>query len=539
MQNRYDKILIDAVDYQLDDKKSLAHIIGFESYDLVHLNIPETIKAYDKTYKVVSIKERAFFNNVYLEGVTIPPSIDRIEEFAFFRSSIQKVIFLDRTEFDSLTLSQGCFSECQRLIDVKLPDVLEHIPDFAFHLCLNLKTVYTPKHLKSIGGMAFCDCRSLEYFKFTQDIEEIAGSAFQTSNLNYVEVGEKIKRIDSLAFAHMPELKTVVILNPNASLNPSFINNDNPLTVYIKGQMNDPLMDTLKTTLGLKHSYVVDPFELVVFEGMKYLLFSKNVGRIISYNEDEIASNIIIPESIEGIPIVDYQPRFMKGSQNLITFQFPKSLKRVHGKAFDTCQNLEEVTFLSTVKKSETKWVVSNPRVIIIADNIKKEFMEYAILIQKTYISQYENRKVSEYLIQIFESDTYQEAMLKGLDYCIEKYSDAYEYIMIDEQPQKLIDLNTRNEKNSNPKDISLSEKRIQLEQILVEREAGISYTAAVFDGDNQNFYLDFIIQETRVMSKEEYDQRHDELVKYLIEACHTLYQSGECSNKVIWSMDS
>jgi hypothetical protein len=229
----------------------------------------------------------------------------------------------------------------------------------------------------------------------------------------------------------------------------------------------------------------------------------------------------------------------MKGSQNLITFQFPKSLKRVRGKAFDKCLNLEEVTFLSTVKKSETKWAVSNPCVIIIADNIKKESMEHAILIQKTYISQYENRKVSEYLIQLFESDTYQEAMLKGLDYCIEKYSDAYEYIMIDDQPQKLIDLNTRNEKNSNPKDISLSEKRIQLEQILVERETGISYTAAVFDGNNQNFYLDFTIQETSVMSNEEYDQRHDELVNYLIEACHTLYQSSEYSKKVIWSIDS
>jgi hypothetical protein len=256
---------------------------------------------------------------------------------------------------------------------VKLPDVLEHIPNIAFHLCLNLKTVYTPKHLKSIGSMAFCDCRSLEYFKFTKDIEEIAGSAFQTSNLNYVEVGEKIKRIDSLAFAHMPELNTVVILNPNASLYPSFIDNDNPLTVYIKGQMNDLLIDALKTTLDLKHRYVVDPFELVVFQGMKYLLFSRNVGRIISYNEDEIPSSIIIPESIEDIAIVDYQPRFMKGSQNLITFQFPKSLKRLRGKAFDKCLNLEEVTFLSTVKKSETKWAVSNPRVIIIADNIKKE----------------------------------------------------------------------------------------------------------------------------------------------------------------------
>lgn len=537
MQNRYNKILIDDVDYQLDDKKGLAHIIGFESYDLVHLNIPETIQAFDMTYKVVSIKKRAFFNNVYLDGVTIPASIERIEEFAFFRSSIQKVIFLERSASESLTLSQGCFSECQQLIDVKLPDVLEHIPDFAFHLCLRLKTVYTPKHLKSIGSMAFSECSSLQYFKFTPDIEEIAGSAFQTSNLNYVEVGEKIKRIDSLAFAHIPELKTVVILNPNASLYSSFIKNENQLIIYIKGKPTDTSIDTLKTTFGLKHWYVVDPFKLIVFEGMKYLLFSRHLGRIVSYNEDEITPTIRIPTAVEGVPIVDYQSRFMKGSQKLKRFIFPKSLIRVRGRAFDSCPNLEEVTFLSPVKKSETRWAVSNPGVVIIADHIKREAMEYAILIQKSYISKYFNGETTEYLIQIFESDTYQEAMLKGLDYCIEKYTDAEEYLMIDDQPQKLIDLNTRNEKNT--KGISLSEKRIQLEKLLVEREAGIGYTAAVFDGNHQNHYLNVEIQETSSMSEAEYYERYDELIKYLIEACHTLYQSNEFSKKVIWSLES
>ena len=536
MKREYQKVYIDDVIYQLYSNGE-AQIIGFESYDLIHLNIPETIKPYDIVYKVVSIKERAFYNNVYLEGVTIPPSIERIEELAFFRSSIQKVIFLDREASEPIILDKGCFSECQRLINVKLPDALEHIPDFAFHLCLNLKTVYTPKQLKSIGSMAFCDCRSLQYFKFTPEIEVISDAAFLTSNLNYVEVGEKIKSIDSLAFADMPELKTVVILNPDASLYPSFIENENQLTIYIKGKPTDPFIDTLKTTFGLKHWYVVDPFKFIVFEGMKYLLFSRNVGRIISYNEDEIAPTIIIPESIEGVPIVDYQPRFMKGSQKLTSFTFPKSLIRVRGRVFDSCPNLEEVTFLSPVKKTETRWAVSNSGVVIIADHIKKEAMEYAILIQKSYISKYFNGKTTEYLIQIFESDTYQEAMLKGLDYCIEHYTDAFEYLMIDDQPQKLIDLNTRIEKN--PKGISLSEKRIQLEQILVDSAAGVAYTAVVFDRNNQNYYLDFEIQQIGILPEEEYFENYGELIEYVIGACHTLYLSSEFSKKVIWSLES
>lgn len=73
-----------------------AHIIDYDTYERKILSIPEYIYPYDIPYKVVSIKEKAFYNNVYIEGVLIPPSIEHIGSYAFMRSSIQKVVFLDR-----------------------------------------------------------------------------------------------------------------------------------------------------------------------------------------------------------------------------------------------------------------------------------------------------------------------------------------------------------------------------------------------------------------------------------------------------------
>jgi hypothetical protein len=528
----------DDVGYEIGSD-GFAHIVDYDTYETKTLLIPEFIYAYeddDVSYPVISIKRKAFYNNVYIEGVIIPPSIKYIEAYAFQRSSIQKAIFLNRNEFQTITLEEGCFTECLRLVEVQLPDSLERIPDFTFHLCYNLKLVHTPRRLKSIGSMAFSECRSLEYFNFTPDIEEISDAAFLTSNLNYVEVGEKIKSIDSQAFAHIPDLKTVVILNPNAELQPNFINNDHQLIVYIKGQTHDKSIQTLKSILGQKNWYVVDPFEFMTFEGMKYLLFSKNVGRIVSYDEDEILSDIIIPEKIKGIPITDYQQRFLKGSQKIVSFQFPKTLKRLRGRAFDNCPNLKEVTFLNPVHEKEIKHAVRNEKVMIHAHN-KKEIKEYAILIQKSYVSEYTQNEVTEYLIQIFESDSYQDAMLLGLDYVIENYSDDVEYLMIDDQPKKLMDLN--NQPISEYGYPSLSDKCKALKHIIINSEEGSSYVAEVFGHNNSIEFKEFTIQHDQSLNNEEDNGSYYRFLKYLIEACHTLYEVRDSSREMVWSIDT
>lgn len=420
--------------------------------------------------------------------------------------------------------------------EVHLPDVLDLIPDFAFHLCYDLKHVHTPKNLKYIGSMAFSECESLQYFNFTPKIESIADAAFMCTNLNYIEIGKNINWIDSLAFSAIEELKTLVIENPSAYLHPGFLKDNKQIIIYINGSQKDNNFLELKKMLGLHHFYVIDPFQLVTFEGIKYLLFSKNVGRIVSYDEDEILSNIIIPEKIKGIPITDYQKRFMKGSQRLISFQFPKSLKRLRGRAFDNCPNLKEVTFLNPVHEKEIKHAVSNEGVKIHANN-KKEIKEYAILIQKSYVSDYTHNKETEYVIQIFEADSYQDAMLLGLDYCIEHYTDEIEYLMIDDQPQKLMDVN--NQSISERGDLLLSNKRKKLTHILLNAKEGTSYTAEVFGKDNSIDFKDFIIQHDKSLNNDEDNGSYFNFLKYIKEACHTLYEVREFNKKIVWSIDT
>lgn len=354
---------------------------------------------------------------------------------------------------------------------------------------------------------------------------------FYMSSLNYVEICENFNGLDNTLFSELESLKTVVITNPSAYIDPRLLEIKHQVIIYIKGEPNNPEIETLKNTLGLNHWYIIDPFKLVMHDGIKYILFSKHVGRIVSYDESEIPSDVIIPDYIEGIPITDYQHYFMRGSLKLRSFRFPKTLKRIRTHAFKDCPNLEEVIFSTPLDEKEMKRAVSNEGVIL-RSSLEEKYKEYAILIER--ISQ---NKESEYIIKIFLADSYKEAMLLGLDYVIEHYSIEVEYMMIDDQPQKLIDLNKKN--NLYDDIYSLSNNRKILQEILMQSKEGITYIAEVFGKDNAIDFKEVTILDNKSFNNEETRESYHIYVNYLIEACHTLYKVIDPIKKIVWSIET
>ena len=75
-------------------------------------------------------------------------------------------------------LADGCFSDCDTLTTVLLPDSLTAIGDRAFAQCDQLRGVKLPENVTVIGADAFLDCAALEALTVPATVTSIGSGAF-------------------------------------------------------------------------------------------------------------------------------------------------------------------------------------------------------------------------------------------------------------------------------------------------------------------------------------------------------------------------
>ena len=75
-------------------------------------------------------------------------------------------------------IGRYCFSECDDLTVVHLPDTVTSIGDFAFYGCDSLRAMELPGSVESIAAEAFGDCPSLEAIRIPASVEEIGPAVF-------------------------------------------------------------------------------------------------------------------------------------------------------------------------------------------------------------------------------------------------------------------------------------------------------------------------------------------------------------------------
>lgn len=75
-------------------------------------------------------------------------------------------------------LSARCFSNCDTLVTVELPDTLTVIGVNAFSGCTSLRGLKLPERVHSIGKNAFLDCAALEAIYIPASVTVIGDQAF-------------------------------------------------------------------------------------------------------------------------------------------------------------------------------------------------------------------------------------------------------------------------------------------------------------------------------------------------------------------------
>ena len=210
-----------------------------------------TFKAGSKLQKIAA---RAFENCSKLQSISLPDSVQTIEEngFAYCKnlgavdfgnvlkeidnyascdSGVTRVRIPNSTTAvgasafsgcDSLNevtlgsglkgIERGVFSNCSNLKQIEIPDNITYISDEAF-MDAGLTSVEIPDSVTSIGFGAFYGCESLKKVVIGNNLAYIADNAFTSCALTEIMWGGKVEKIGTESFSNNKNLTTVSIPN--------------------------------------------------------------------------------------------------------------------------------------------------------------------------------------------------------------------------------------------------------------------------------------------------------------------------------------
>ena len=209
--------------------------------------IPEEVTYMNRTRKVTSIGDHAFYDCSGLTSVTIPNSVTSIGIYAFYRcsgltsvtigsgvtsigknafydcSGLKKVIVKDIAawcgiKFDDsysnpLYYAKHIYSdEDTEITNLIIPNSVTSIGDYAFEYCSGLTSITIPNSVTSIGEEAFSGCSKLTSVTIPNSVTSIGEEAFEfCSGLTSVTIPNSVTSIEYAAFYGCSGLTSVTI----------------------------------------------------------------------------------------------------------------------------------------------------------------------------------------------------------------------------------------------------------------------------------------------------------------------------------------
>ena len=206
-------------------------IIGYSSVLTTNLKIPAQVEYQGTTYRVNSIRARAFVGQTKIMNLILPEQLDTIGQDAFYKCqylrnvtglkkldvceayafSKTSITSLDWSQVEIGTIGNGAFAQCARLTQVSLPPQLKSLSEAIFRGCTSLTSVnLSSLPLTSIGPRAFAQCSALQTLELPSTLTSIGDQAFaDMAALTAIELPEGITTIGAQAFNGCTMLETL------------------------------------------------------------------------------------------------------------------------------------------------------------------------------------------------------------------------------------------------------------------------------------------------------------------------------------------
>ena len=255
---------------------------------------------------MTGIGYRAFEDCDKLTSITIPGSVESIDNYAFANSALKTVTFKNGI----VKIGSNAFQGCLGLSTVTLPASVQTIGGYAFQGCTGLTKVTLPKELIEMGGYAFADCGKLVTLStIPGTLINVPEHAFlNCTSLETVKMESGISTVGYAAFENCTALKSA------------------------------EFPDTLIEIGGY------------AFDGCSKLEAATIPGSVntISYNA---FNNTGIKKLIlrSGISQIGYNA--FSGCKNLTDVNIPGSVNEIGSRAFDQCSNLKTVSLADGISQ--------------------------------------------------------------------------------------------------------------------------------------------------------------------------------------------
>lgn len=156
---------------------------------------------------VITIGERAFSGNTHLQQVTLPASVNTINDYAFSNTALQAINIPQTVT----TIGKGICYGCTDMTTATLSDAITTIPEAAFFGCTALEQVTLPANLEAFDYGCFSYCSSLKHIQLPSSLQDMGMGAFYMSGLEEVELPEGLTATGSTAFSFCTALRRVVL----------------------------------------------------------------------------------------------------------------------------------------------------------------------------------------------------------------------------------------------------------------------------------------------------------------------------------------
>lgn len=101
-----------------------------------------------------------------------------IGNYAFSKSGIEHIVYTDSPDIDYIP--EYCFSECDYLTDIEIPDNIKHLKQYSFKSCSAITEIELPELLETIENLAFYNCTKLVSVTIPNSVVDIGSNAFQS-----------------------------------------------------------------------------------------------------------------------------------------------------------------------------------------------------------------------------------------------------------------------------------------------------------------------------------------------------------------------
>lgn len=280
---------------------TLTEISGYHTF--ADFDFVEKVTILSNSLKITS--DHVFSDNSSL--VKIDGTIDELGKYTFENNiSLQNV-----TLSDSVTeLPDGVFSGCKSLSDVKLPENIGVIGDYAFYNTA-IPSITLSDSVKTIGSYAFHQVKSLKQINLSKNLESIGDHSLSGTSIVKIDIPDSLETIGNNAFAgtnissfYLP--KNVKYIGTNLFIYCNDLENlvvDEDNIIYDSRNNSNAIIETATDTLLYGTSKTIIPSDIKKIENYAFYYVDDIDELIIPSGVIEIGKYVFYGSTLQKVYI--------------------------------------------------------------------------------------------------------------------------------------------------------------------------------------------------------------------------------------------